>query len=136
MEKYFFEIPIYRCSPEKHANEVDALYERLSHSFDSQCEILPDYDFSSLIKTRFQRMYSPYEYNEVIGWIKLYILGAQIRGSYFFESDPKNHDSWKKRITKGIRRKRFIDFEKAFELSIDKNQNSNTMFSTLIDKLE
>lgn len=136
MEKYFFEIPIYRCAPEKHSAEMDDLHEKTTRSFDNQEAILPDYDYSHLIQARFLRQHYLYEYNETIGWIRLYIFGTQIRGRYYFESDPKNPEFYKKRIAKGIRKKRFIDCDKAFELSINRELKSDEIFRELVQELE
>lgn len=136
MERYFFEIPIYRCSPEKHNKETDDMHEEAIRFFDVQKRMLPEHDFSDNIERRFLRLYSPYDYNEVIGWIRLYILGTQIRGRYYFESDPKNPELYKTRINRGIRKKRFIDCGKAFEMSTYKDQTSTEIFSDLLEELE
>lgn len=136
MERYFFEIPIYRCAPEKYLAETNEMHEKINRSFDGHRETFPNYDYSHLIQARFLRQYNPYEYNEVIGWIRLYILGTQIRGRYYFESDPKNPEFYKKRIDKGIRKKRFIDCDKAFDISIYKEQTSSAIFTVLLEELE
>lgn len=111
--------------------------EEISEHFDLLNKDFPEFDNGRLKQDRFQRYYYQFEYNEVIGWIRLYIFGTQIRGHYFFESDPKNPDSWKKRINKGIRKKKFVGFEnKAFELSVYKEQNSQEIFNALLQELK
>ncbi len=84
----------------------------------------------------FSRQSYNYDYNEIIGWLKLYVLGNQIRGEYHFEVDSGDRHRTKKRINKGIRKKQFENFGKAFEISIDKNENSKQIFSRIIEKIE
>lgn len=136
MESYFLDIPIYRCSVEKYFIELDQLKSKIDSSLESQKKTLPDYDYEDLANRLFQLKVYPYEYNEIIGWIKLYVLGTQLRGEYFFEVSSSHPHSIKKRINKGVRKKRFELFGKAFELSIRKEMNSEDVFTLLCERLE
>lgn len=136
MEDYFFELAIYRCSPKKFEKELDTLERKINDHFDDLTKQLEDYDSSHLKQDRFSRLSYEYEYNEVIGWIRLYILGNQIRGEYFYEVSPKDSSIQKPKINKGVRKKKFCSFEKAFELSIYTEDSSEDIFQKLLNKLE
>lgn len=136
MDKYFFEIPVYRCSPEKYEEELKAIYEEIVQHFQFICRDLPEYDYTQSVQRSFERRYYGYEYNEVVGWIRLYIFGKQIRGIHHFETNLEDRNVYKKRLTRGIRKKRFGESEKAFELTIDKEWESDEIFSELLQELE
>lgn len=134
MENYFFELPIYRCSEEKYFEEMEQLRRKINSEvpnvkgYEKETEETKTYLFS--------RQSYNYDYNEIIGWLKLYVLGNQIRGEYHFEVDLSDRHRTKKRINKGIRKKQFEYFGKAFEISIYKNENSKQIFSRIIEKIE
>lgn len=81
---YFFDIPIYRLSQEKYSAKLNEYLTKklntpgMSEFFKhNPSRLLQQQDFYSL---QFGGMW---EYNEIIGHIKLYILGSQIRGEYY-----------------------------------------------------
>lgn len=86
MEKYFFDIPIYRCTIDKHTDELDKEKQKhLQHLVDLHGPEVKDsrsYEWAEHYFDR-ERWY-PWRYNEIIGWIRLYILGPQIRGELWF----------------------------------------------------
>ncbi|WP_278034125.1 hypothetical protein [Flavobacterium nitratireducens] len=116
MENHFFELPVYRCSEVIYSKELDKLQKRI----DLQVPYLKGQEKETeVIKTDlFYRFSHGYAYNEVIGWIQLYVLGNQIRGKYFFEVNPYDKRKIKKRFDKCIRKKQFELIGKAFECSI------------------
>lgn len=134
MENYFFELPIYRCSKEKHDEEMEHLRRKINME-------VPDVkgyekENEETKKYLFHRQSYNYNYNEVIGWLKLYVLGNQIRGEYHFEVDSNDKRRTKKRINKGIRKKQFEYFGKAFEHSFYKNESSGQIYSRIIEEIE
>ncbi|WP_179022420.1 hypothetical protein [Winogradskyella forsetii] len=136
MENYFYEIPIYRCTPERHFLELGELENKIVNEIGILSIDYPE-NFEQIKDSRYARNSYPFDYNEIIGWIKLYILGNQIRGEYYFEVDTKDRQKEKKRLDKGIRKKRFENFGKAFEISIknatDNEQISKKLKNELID---
>lgn len=68
-----------------------------------------------------------WEYNEVLGFIELYILGDQIRGTLYFVDSKK--------ITKNIRNRKVVESGKLFELSTH-NFSSSEIFNFLVHELE
>jgi hypothetical protein len=134
MENYFFELPIYRCSEEKYLEEMEQLRRRIN----SEVPDVKGYE-KETEETKiylFHRQSYNYNYNEVIGWLKLYVFGNQIRGEYHFECDPNDKRRTKKRIDKGIRKKQFEYFGKAFESSFYKHESSEQIFETIIEEIE
>jgi len=124
-EPYFFEIPIYRCDQSTHTNEMKNSEEKLVdefHHFNSKSheDRMRNYFHNS--------KWYPWRYNEVIGWLCLYIMGTQLRGEIWFESS--------KRINKGIRKKKFKWVGKAFEHNIRNRSESDEIFTEFVEVLE
>lgn len=71
--RYFFDLPVYRIPRERYYQEREAFLIKNSSSSDD-----------SSIRDHLQRVYGgPWEYNEIIGYIKLHFLGTQVRGECF-----------------------------------------------------
>lgn len=71
--RYFFDLPVYRIPRGRYYQEREAFLSKNSSSNDD-----------SAIREHLQRVYGgPWEYNEIIGYIKLHFLGTQVRGEYF-----------------------------------------------------
>ncbi len=116
-EKVFFEIPIYRCSKETHADLIDS---KIAENFDNR-GILTN------IALEQEEIIYGFWYNEIIGYICLYILGQQLRGDYYMECS--------KRKRSGIRKKNFKHIGKAFELHINSEMTSEDIFKELIKEI-
>lgn len=115
----FFEIPIYRCTIEQHSKEVELDYQK----FAEKCHLMEDKEIKSYY---YPNMWHSWHYNDVIGYLNLYIFGNEIRA-----------DLWKvnkERIGKGITKKPFKHFGKVLESKIPKNLNSTEIFEFI--KLE
>ncbi len=106
MEKNLFDIPIYRCSPEQHKQEMDVIRKKwvmMDGREIREHEII-------FFENNFN--YS-WQFNEVIGWLRL----------YFYHS--LQIDCWmikKRKINKGILKKEFIYTERFTEIFIDVNK--------------
>jgi hypothetical protein len=124
-EPYYFEIPIYRCNDSTHIEEMKILknkYKKVDFK-----EIAPVSNQN--LKNHIENIVCyPWRYNEIIGYICLYIMGNQIRGNYYFITS--------KRIGKGIRKKRFDNYGKAFEYSLTDNLSSDEIFKEIINQLK
>lgn len=134
MENYFFELPIYRCSSEKYYKELDILRKKIDKSIpfiQGQENLIEE-----IKNSRFACQSYNFEYNETIGWIKLYVLGNELRGEYHFEVDLDDKTKNKKRFNKGIRKKQFEEFGKAFEISFNSNDSSEEIYSKLITEIK
>ena len=125
VEPYYFEIPVYRCKIEKHTMEMK---KRESEFDNHEIKETAPISYQNLKNHFHKTIWYPWRYNEVIGWVCLYILGNQIRADYYFITA--------KRIGKGIRKKRFQYFGKAFEHSLSRNLSSKEIFQEIINQLE
>jgi len=134
MENYFFELPIYRCTREKYYEDLKILEKNIDKRIpyvEGQEKLTEKIKFLSYTEQSYN-----YDYNETIGWIKLYVLGYQIRGEYHFEVNPLNRKKDKKRFDKGIRKKQFDEFGKAFEISFNYDNSSQEIYSELINEIK
>jgi hypothetical protein len=76
-EKYFFDLPVYRISRENYSNARD------EHIATSLLQIGTSRS-SEVFMDCLQRTYGGcWDFNEVIGYIRLHFLGNQVRGEYF-----------------------------------------------------
>jgi hypothetical protein len=86
---------------------------------------LKNLDVSNLVERSLD--WKCWEYNEVIGFIELYILGNQIRGTLYFVDSKK--------IRKDIKNKKIVESGKLFELSVH-NFTSSEIFNYLLEELK
>lgn len=123
-EPFFFEVPIYRCDPHKYEEEETMKRNKYFDQYYHEESISK----SELSDIFMRIMWQPWEYNEVIGWIRLYIFGTQIRGEYYFITS--------KNIRQGLKNKRFEYYGKAFEYSIYDDMPNSEIHQGIIDDLE
>lgn len=136
MENYFFEIPIYRCTEEVFMTEIYQLKSKIENELEYERKYYSTEKFNSLVNNLLAIQVYPYQYNEAVGWIKLYVLGNQLRGELFFEGSTEYPFNSKTRINKGIRKKRFKHVGKAFEISISQTMSSDEILEKLKFTLE
>ncbi len=129
MEKYLVDIPIYRCSVEKHTQELDeAKKKRLQYLIDLHGPKVKNSNSYEWIGNDFdRRSWYPWRYNEVIGWIRIYALGDQARGELWFTNA--------KRIRSDLKNKKIFYIGKAFEMAVFKSQSSKDIFNAICEEL-
>lgn len=83
MKKYFFEIPIYRLSENAYHKEE----EKFLLKFYNDVHLKNGRVKSNISYNKFKEKSCLYRdiwrYNEIIGYIRLYIIGHQIKGEYY-----------------------------------------------------
>ena len=124
-EPYYFEIPVYRCSIKTHTAEMKSKEREFTH--DEWKEVAPE-SYQNSINYFDRTIWYPWRYNEIIGWIRLYVMGNQIRGEYYFDASG--------RIRKGIRKKKYVYCGKAFEHHLFGDMTSQEIFNEIISVLE
>jgi len=121
---YFFDIPVYRCAVDKHTKEMEIEKRNL-------VKIFEDSDFTqegirlsySNLENHFDRnLWYSWRFNEIIGWIRLFVCGTQLRGELWWVSS-------KRIIKRG--KKEFRWYGKAFESQRIERENSNKIFEIL-----
>lgn len=125
LEPYYFEIPIYRCDRETHTKEMEI--KESEYGVEEFKEVAP-ISYQNRINYFHRDVWYPWRFNEIVGWICLYIMGNQIRGEYYFITSQ--------RIGKEIRKKRFLYYGKVFEKSLPSNLPSNEIFQLIIGEIE
>ena len=130
MGKYIFDIPIYRCSINKHTAELEN--DKRKH-----LQSLVDIHGPEVKKSQSYKWWGdyfdrekwyPWRYNEIVGWIRIYLLGRQIRGELWFISS--------KVIRKGLKNKAYYYRGKEFELTVFQTMSSADIYQMLLDQLE
>lgn len=83
-DRYFLEIPVYRCSRAKHANEMERARQQYAARSGCSAASRPrlDQHFN-------ERYFTEWDYNEVVGWIRLFWLGPQLRAEYFLAAGER-----------------------------------------------
>jgi hypothetical protein len=85
IEVYFFDVPVYRLPEDRYYTERSAFVERLMRP-------IGDTQLDAEFRGHLEQMYGgPWQFNEIIGYIRLFFLGSQVRGEYW-----------------GVQRKRFV----------------------------
>jgi hypothetical protein len=114
---YFFDLPVYRLS-------CDEYNTHQAHDIENQISYImkenPYYDLPEKNRVRIQQhqyeKYGPWQFNEIIGHIRLYFRGRQILGEYFSAEKKRNVRSRNKVF---VRRTHKL----AAEVSIAPNKN-------------
>lgn len=122
-DRYFLDLPIYRLTLDQHTAALEEAKKKYLAPLEAQKEAAPE---SYVHADRWFDAYHwyPWRYNEIIGWLRLYALGTQIRGELWFVKA--------KRITQGMR-KRFFYVGKAFESSF-RETHSNEQIANGVEK--
>jgi len=87
--RYFFDLPVYRLSAEQYNAERDAYIKRIVFRTGTPEEPDPRQRekasprVNDAFRNHLTEKYGGWEFNEIIGYIKLHFLGSQIRGDYF-----------------------------------------------------
>lgn len=90
MQNHFFDIPVYRLKEEQYYAERDAYIQSTMYPSPMHKQFLdrnPEHKIRN--QAYFEKKFGgAWCYNEIIGWIELYLLGSQIRGE-FWQVDVK-----------------------------------------------
>ena len=88
--RYFFDVPIYRLAEDRYNREREAHIDQMMYPPDSPYSAamrerdVADPNHGVGVRDHLQRSYGGcWRFNEVIGHIRLYFLGSQVRGEYY-----------------------------------------------------
>lgn len=109
--RYIFEIGVYPSEPESFFSERSKRLQERLEWLASAGGVGPDQapDVFENTKEYFLKKYGGWRYTQAIGWIRLFVLGRQMRGEYWFVNA--------KRIDREMNKRKFEYCGKAFELS-------------------
>ena len=93
-ERYFFELPIYRVSESVYSAEF---HRHLARFWDetermhgrAREEIFSDDQRALIQEQQWRNFGGPWRYNQVVGWVRLFVLGFQIRGEYWMVTSQR-----------------------------------------------
>jgi hypothetical protein len=93
---FFFDIPIYRLRKEKYYAERESYIEKQMYGTDPEEVALRkafyerNRDNAILFRDHLEKIYGgPWDFNEIIGYIRLHFLGSQIRGELWTVSKKR-----------------------------------------------
>jgi len=125
-DRYFFDIPIYRCSPDRHTSWLAEEKRKSLQPFEDTRDTAPE--SLAIAKQWFDEWHwYPWRYNETIGWLRLYALGAQIRAELWYVKA--------KRIVRETR-KRIFFVGKEFELSFRTTDSNTEIGREVLERLK
>ena len=125
MEPIFFEIPIYRTSKATFNLEIENIIDKKINQYPTK-QIGEHFEnYKLLILNNYSY---PWNYNEIVGYLNLYIFGNQLRIDFWYITN--------KRISRSIQKKRFINFRKTYEAKIDVGKSSIEIFNWILEQLE
>ena len=129
IEKYVFDIPIYRCTIEKHARELQEEKKKfLSPLFKYGPEIVHSQSYAFQQNYFDREKWYPWYFNEIVGWIRLFTLEDQIKGELWFVKAQ--------RIRKGLKKKRMYYVGEAFRLWRFPKKSSTQIYEKLCSILD
>lgn len=86
LNRYFMMVPVYRLTKEKYDSDVENYIESQYRNDDETIKkhYIDDPEDKKSWNFYLREIYGgPWEFNEIIGFIKLYFCGNQIRGEYW-----------------------------------------------------
>jgi len=120
--RYFYDVPVYRLTEEEYLAAQDAFVDRCL----AQYQLSKDDNHVHWLRTRYG---GGWQYNEIIGFIRLHFLGSQIRGEYFKIRG--------KRVVKSRTKTFYFNHWKLVpEIEIPPDATSEKIFSLILRYLE
>ena len=125
---FFFVIPVYRLEEDKYYNQLKADHEKsIPHTWSEEFQNEHPAIVQGYKSNHHLRYGGSWEFNEIIGYIKLYFMGSQVRGEYW-STLPKR---------KSRTRKKQFEY-KTHKLYVEKtiwNKTSEGVLSTIEEYL-
>jgi hypothetical protein len=90
--RYFFDLPVYRISYDQYYKRRDALLARTRNQIRALAGSVyePTESMLQRYEDQFYDNYGPWEFNEIIAYIRLHFLGSQVRGEFFSAEKKRN----------------------------------------------
>ncbi len=88
-EPIFFEIPIYHRSLSAHTSDMQAQEAKITKTVNK--DLYPE-SFKALYNGFHAAIWYGWKYNEIVGYLNLYILGSQFRADIWFITKKRIYD--------------------------------------------
>jgi hypothetical protein len=126
------ELPVYRCTEEQYYRDQNARYEAEAQSLEQFMRRMPDIDDPEAFKNHwFTRQENPWDFNQVVAWIRLYARTDGIGASLFlipYKRMPKD-------IGRGRRRGFKWDSNNFLDMWVSDNHSSTDIFEEIRELL-
>lgn len=129
---YFFDLPVYRVDEERYYKERSEYVDRVIFPLESEYSRNQQNGKTkntALLDNHRWRLEDAYgglwRYNEIIGYIRLYFLGQQVRGEYYAVDRQRIVRTRKKQL-------QFQTWKLAPEVDIDWYATSDEIFATVM----
>src|SRR5271165_3458901 len=126
------ELPVYRCTEEQHYREQEAKFEMAARWVKESLRALnKDLDTAEDLQVFrtdwFKREGCPWDFNQIVGWIRLYTWTGNIAAYLFFVRE---------RISKNMSRKRFVwERAKFLEMRVFEHESNAQILDNLKTKI-
>jgi|SRR6056297_2214192 len=128
-DKFFFEIPIYRCTQEKFNTDYDReLNKHLDTLWPNGARYrLPKNSVESAKQDFWERYGAPWNFNQAVGWLRLFVTGSQIRADLWFTNA--------KRLLRRPKYRQISIMGKGFEITFESKNSSIEIYEALLNRL-
>lgn len=135
-DKHFFEIPIYYCNEQEYyehvTKEIKAEFDSVRSQYDTvyksagKTTMATDGEIQESVVRNLNKV--SWQYNLIIGFIRLFVLGDQMRGEYYFVEN--------KRMSVEVKNKRIRWMGKFFPEFTIKNNSNQEIIDKFIKEIE
>ncbi len=125
-ERYFFDIPIFRCDINKWSRERNDRKQRLAKNIAGVDGEVSEQALA-YAERWLQSDFSSYRYGEMIGMVRLYAMNQQVRGEMFFVRN--------RRISRSLKNKKWAYYGKLFERHGFNACDNKDIFCWILNKL-
>ena len=125
-ERYFFDIPVFRCESEKWNKEQKDKKVKLAQNIAGVGKKITEKELA-YAESFVGREWSTYYYSEMIGMIRLFSINMQIRGELWFV---------KQKISKNLKRKKWQYIGKIFEYCLETGYENLDIFKWINERLK
>jgi len=126
MERYFFEIPVFRCSLEKWNLERTKEVSKLANVV-KQTEVASTKDLENA-EFWLAGNFTSYKYSELVGMIRLYTMPGQVRAEVFYVINKK--------LVRNQKNKKWGYMGKLFEFMVFPDMSNEEIYEWTIKKLK
>lgn len=107
-ELYFFDLPVYRLSPEQYALEWESAIAIERTRITQSAKFSIDDAMDQIIRRQRYNRYGDWLFNEVVAYIRLHFCGSQLRATYHTAEKKRNPISRHKVFTV---RRRYMSYK-------------------------
>ena len=126
-ETSIIDVPVYRLSPEQHEAALEKAADRFVGDIMDNPSVPHHMVNSERQRFRHEKA-APWLFNEVVGWVRVYALGTQIRGQTYFAVGKK--------LCLAPQKRRIRDRGKAFEKNFHPDDSNEDIGASVLAAVE